>query len=101
MTIARVAPRARRDLLAAAHWISQDNPQAAQTLRDAVLAAAQRIGDHPDIGVLRPELADTPHRFLFLTGFPYVLVYNAASTPPLILRLLHGARDLPELLNDL
>ncbi len=101
MTVARLAPRARRDLLAASQWISQDNPQAAQALRDAVLVGAQRIGDHPDIGVIRPELADVPYRFLFLTGFSYVLVYNAAFTPPLILRILHGARDLPELLKDL
>jgi toxin ParE1/3/4 len=63
--------------------------------------AAGRIGDHPDIGVSRPTLARPPYRFLPLTGFPYVLVYNAARRPPLIARVLHGARDLPEALADL
>ena len=70
-------------------------------MRDAVEHAAERIGEHPAIGVLRPELADEPHRFLTLAGFPYLIVYNAVRRPPLIVRILHGARDLPEVLKDL
>ncbi|MEO5347532.1 MAG: hypothetical protein H7834_14330 [Magnetococcus sp. YQC-9] len=42
-----------------------------------------------------------PARFLCLTGFPYILVYDSTPTPPLILRVFHGARELPELLEDL
>ena len=100
MTTARLAPRARRDLLAAVQWIAKDNPAAARALRDAVAAAARRIGGYPEIGRLRPEIADAPYRFVTLTGFPYVIVYNAERQPPLILRVLHGARDLPDLLRE-
>lgn len=85
----------------AVRWISRNNPQAARGLRDAVASAARLIGDYPAVGVVRSELADLPYRFLFLTGYSYVLVYDAERRPPLILRLLHGARDLPELLDDL
>jgi toxin ParE1/3/4 len=81
-------------------WIQQDNPAAARALREAAAVAAGRIGDHPDIGVSRPTLARAPYRFLPLTGFPYVLVCNAARRPPLIARVLHGARELPEALGD-
>jgi toxin ParE1/3/4 len=95
------SPRARRDLLAAAQWIAQDSPDAARGLRDAVAAAAENIGAHPQMGVLRPDLTEEPYRFLALTGYSYVIVYNADRKPPLILRVLHGARDLPELLRDL
>ena len=70
-------------------------------MRDAVAAAAQRIGIHKEIGRLRPELAEPPYRFLALTGFPYVIVYNAARTPPLIVRILHGGRDLPAALGGM
>ncbi len=98
MTAVSFSPRARRDLLAAAQWIAKDNPAAARALRDAVAAAAERIGGFPEIGVARPELADEPRRFLALAGFPYVIVYNASRKPPLILRVLHGARDLAEAL---
>ena len=101
MIPAAFAPRARRDLLAAIRWIAKDNPAAARALRDSVAHAASRIGAHPGVGVLRPDLADEPYRFVVLTGFPYLIVYNAARRPPLILRILHGARDLPELLREL
>lgn len=62
--------------------------------------AARRLGDHPDSGVVRSDLADPPVRFLPLTGFPYVIVYDADRRPPLILRVLYGARDLPEVLRE-
>jgi toxin ParE1/3/4 len=96
-----LSPRARRDVLEAVRWIAKDNPAAALGLRDAVVAAARRIGEHPQIGVLRPELADEPVRFVMLTGYPYVIVYDSDREPPQILRVLHGARDLPEVLRDL
>jgi toxin ParE1/3/4 len=101
MTAALFAPRARRDLLAALRWIAKDNPAAARGLRGAVARAAERIGQHPQIGSLRPDLADEPYRFLVLTGYPYIIVYNAGRNPPLILRILYGARDLPEVLREL
>ncbi len=95
-----LSPRARRDLLAAAAWIGEDNPTAARALMDAIATAAERIGEHPLSGRLRPDIADESYRFAALTGFPYVIVYNADRRPPLILRILHGARDLPEAMRD-
>lgn len=101
MTPAVLAPRARRDLLGAMRWITKDNPAATRALRDSIARIAERIGEHPQIGHLRPDLAEGPYRFLVLSGFPYVVVYNAARNPPLIVRILHGARDLPEALKEL
>jgi toxin ParE1/3/4 len=98
---ATLAPQARRDLLAAAGWIAKENPSAAIALRDAVVAAATRIGNHPRIGAVRAELAPQSIRFLMVSGFPYVIVYDASREPPLILRVLHDARELPELLRVL
>jgi toxin ParE1/3/4 len=98
MSAAVLSPAARRDLLAAVRWIAKDNPAAARALRDAIVKAAERIGEHIHLGSLRPELAGEPYRFVTLTGFPYVVVYNAARQPPLIVRILHGARDLPDVL---
>ena len=101
MTAAVLSPRARRDLLDGARWIARDNPAAARAFRDAVSNAARRLGEHPEMGSLRTKLTDPPVRFLPLTGFPYVIVYDADHRPPLILRVLHGARDLPIVLQDL
>ena len=101
MTAAGLSPAARRDLLGAMRWIARDNPAAASALRDSIAKAASQIGTHNYAGVSRPDLANPPYRFAILTGFPYVIVYNADRKPPLIVRILHGARDLPELLHDL
>ncbi|MGQ9367833.1 type II toxin-antitoxin system RelE/ParE family toxin [Azospirillum sp. ST 5-10] len=101
MTTAVLSPAARRDLLAAVRWIAAANPVAAHALGRGVAEAARRIGTHPHLGRPRPELAGEPYRFMVLAGFPYVIVYNADRRPPLIVRILHGARDLPEVLRDL
>jgi toxin ParE1/3/4 len=100
MKAAVLSPAARRDLLAAVSWIAKDNPAAARALRVSIAKAAERIAEHPRTGVERHELAEAPYRFLILTGFPYVVVYNAERRPPLIVRILHGARDLPEVLRS-
>jgi toxin ParE1/3/4 len=101
VTPAELSPRARRDLLGATRWIERDNPAAARALVEAVRDAAARIGRHRSVGRLRPDITAKSYRFLPLTGFPYVVVYDGQPTPPLILRVLHGARDLPEVLRDL
>jgi len=101
MARAVLAPQARRDLLEAARWIAKENRTAAAGLRQALIDAAIRIGEHARIGTVRAELADDPIRFLPMTGFLYVIVYDSSAKPPLILRVLHGARDIPEILRDL
>jgi toxin ParE1/3/4 len=69
-------------------------------LRQAIATLARHLGEHPQIGTLRPELADDPYRFAVVRGFPYLVVYNSSLRPPRIMRILHGARDLPEVLRD-
>ncbi len=59
------------------------------------------IGRHRDIGAFKRELADPPVRFWVLQRFHYLLVYDASASPPVVLRVLHGARDLPNLLSGL
>jgi toxin ParE1/3/4 len=101
MTSARLAPAAGRDLIEAMRWIARDNPAAAAGLREGVAKAARILGEHPYIGGLRPAVADIPYRFLGLTGFPYLIVYDPDRRPPLIVRVVHGSRDLPEVLRNL
>lgn len=53
------------------------------------------------MGTQRRDLAPETVGFLVLRGFPYILVYRANALPPRILRVRHGARDLPDVLQDL
>ena len=98
---ARLSPRARADLRDAVGWIRQDRPTAANRLRLAVTSLARHLGAHPYGGPSRPDVARTPYRFAVVDGFPYLVVYNPEREPPLIVRVVHGARDLPEVLRDL
>jgi len=96
-----LTPRARYDLLEAVRWIAKDNRMAAKGLRNAIAKAGRHIAEHPRIAPARLELADESIRFLTLTGYPYLLVYDAGRVPPLILRVLHGARDIPAVLRGI
>lgn len=100
MIPAVVSPRARRELTAAVRWIAGDNPAAASALRDAVARAAEQLGRHPYSGRRRNELLPEPYRFLTLSGFPYVIVYNSERRPPLIVAVLHTSRDIAALLAE-
>jgi len=82
-------------------WIAHDNARAAKEQRVAVRHAAKLIGEHPDMGKQQRDLTPETVWFLVLRGFPYVLVYRANAVPPRVLRVLHGARDLPDVQQDL
>lgn len=66
------------------------------------MLAAQRIARHPELGVVRRDLAPPPIRFVALPRYRYVLVYETREAAlPVILRVLHGAMDLPDVLTSL
>ena len=100
MTRAALSPAAERDILEIVEWIAAENPVAARGFRVALDKLAANIGEHPRIGTSRPHLASPPIRFLPIRGFPHVVVYTPDRNPPLIVRVLHGARDLPEVLRE-
>lgn len=63
--------------------------------------AAERLVDCPLTGRERPEVAPPPTRFLVLAAYPHVILYQPrAGDVPVILRILHGAMDLPAALRD-
>ena len=95
------APKARRDIIEAINWIVTDNPIAAWAFHEAIEQAARNLGEHARLGSERSDLVNPPFRIFPLTSFPYIIIYNPTRTPPVILRVLHGARDLPEILENL
>ena len=95
-----LSPAVERDILEVIEWIAAENPVAAKGFRVALDKLAATIGEPPWIGALKPNLASPPIRFLPIRGFPHVVVYTPERSPPLIVRVLHGARDLPEVLRE-
>ena len=98
---ARFTTTARAEIREVAAWIRNDNRRAAVAFRAALQNVARLIGEHPLIGHTRPELAREPYRFCVVRGFPYIVVYDPTPSRPVIVRVVHGARDLPEVLSDL
>ena len=98
---AALSRAATRDFLAVVESLTSESRRAAGKFTDEVEDALVRIGRHPLIGAERLELADPPVRFWTLQRLPYLMVYDAVVSPPSILRIFHGSRDLPELLGDL
>jgi toxin ParE1/3/4 len=85
-------PRAEQDLEAIADYIAADNPGRALSFVRELRAQCQRITHNPPGYRLRPELGDgirsCPHGH-------YVIFFECDPDAVLIVRILHGARDLP------
>ncbi|MGH8558044.1 MAG: type II toxin-antitoxin system RelE/ParE family toxin [Methylococcales bacterium] len=83
-------------------YIAQDNPRAAEAFLSAVEEASSTLSTTPEIGSLRyfyhPELQGL--RFYPLKKLEkYLLFYRAVEEEEVveIVRIVHGARDLPRL----
>ena len=83
----------------AAVWIAEDDPAAAEAVLAAAMGAARRLQARLKLGRVRLELAPERYRFWSPRGFPYLLVYDAEASPPIILRFAHQSHDLPAVLD--
>ena len=82
---------ARRALAEHIAYIAQDNPEAAQRVRDAIISAVESLADSPHRG--RPgQRAGT--RELVIAKFPaYIVVYRVSDTEVRIIRVWHGRQS--------
>ena len=95
--------RAAEDLDATVGWLLDRGgaASAAEQLLTAVLAAGERLAQHPLLGRRRPDLLPEPYRFWSIPRWRLLLVYDPTTNPASILRVLNTAQDLPPLLTDL
>jgi toxin ParE1/3/4 len=91
------AARAEQDLIEIWTYVATDSPIAADRLLDRIDAVCRRLAENPRMGAARPDLA--PQLRHFVTG-PYLILYREAGAGVEIVRVLHGARDLPGLLDE-
>ena len=82
---------ARADLLAIVDYISDDNPDAAQRLKDEVEDKASKLPDRPKL--YRPgRIAGTRE---MVVRPNYIVVYAENDRAVVILRVLHAAQQWP------
>ncbi len=90
----RLTPKAEEDLFTIWSYIAPENLEAADRLEADIFEAFQRLADRPDLGHFRRDLTEKPVRF-FPVRRNYLIVYDPASEPLEVLRVLHAARDVP------
>lgn len=91
MAPVQTTKKAEIDLLELWMHIAEENIQAADDLVDRVFEKASLLNNHPEIGVLRPELGTN------VRSFPvahYIIFYQPHDTGVTVIRVLHSARDV-------
>jgi len=85
-------PLAEQDLEAIADYIAADNPVRALSFVRELRVQCQRITHNPPGYRLRPELGEGIRS---CAHGHYAIFFEATHEEVLIVRILHGARDLP------
>jgi len=86
--------QAELDLVEIWSYIADDNPDAADRLLAEIDEVCATLADAPHAGRLREDLATN------LRSLPvgnYVVLYRPRADGIIVIRVLHGARDMPEL----
>jgi toxin ParE1/3/4 len=82
---------ARADLLAIVDYISDDNSEAAQQLKDDIEAKVAKLPEHPEL--YRPGRVAGTREMVVRRN--YVVVYAEDARTVSILRVLHAAQQWP------
>lgn len=80
------------DLLAIVDYISDDNPDAAQALKDEIEAKTSRLPDNPQLYRVG-RVTDTRE---MVVRPNYIVIYTEDAIAVTILRVLHAAQQWPE-----
>jgi plasmid stabilization system protein ParE len=95
-------PQAIEDLDAIWWFIASDNQDAAARVEMEIVATCRRLAKHPQMGSKRRDITPLPVRFWTIAKFPnYVIVYRPGTVPLQVVAVLHGKRDLKEVLERL
>jgi toxin ParE1/3/4 len=76
-------------------WLAQNaSIAAAERMTARIEAGEDRLGDHPEIGQARPDLAPGMRHWPVP---PFLILYRIDDAALTVVRVVHGARDLPSL----
>ncbi|OOX20576.1 addiction module antitoxin [Xanthomonas campestris pv. azadirachtae] len=87
---------ARADLLAIVDYISDDNPDAAQRLKDDIEAKAAKLPEFPRL--YRSGRIEGTREMVVWAN--YIVVYSETAFTVSVLRVLHAAQQWPPVQQD-
>jgi len=91
--------QAVEDLREIVLFITQDNPERAESFAVGLVGKTEHLEKYPEFGRAVPEFAD--HCVREVIHRPYRIIYQILLKGNIaILRLWHGARGIPELMGE-
>ncbi len=91
-----VRPRAQDDIDDAIdHYLGEADIRVAERFAEAILQALDLLGRNPRIGAPRDDFALPGLRCWGLRPWPQLLFYADGPSAVDVIRVLHGARDIP------
>jgi|ERR1700722_12337058 len=91
-----VSEKARIDLQLIWEYIAQNSAEAADKVQNDFQSAMRRLAWMPGMGHTRSDVTSQHYRFWRV--YSYLIIYKPDSKPLQIVRVIHGARDLRNLL---
>jgi toxin ParE1/3/4 len=93
-----LAPEAERDLdIIRSYLLEHAGIRMTRYVMRELRAGIRLVAKNPEAGHVREDL--TADRVKFWSVFSYLIVYDGARKPVEIVRVLHGKRDIEEILN--
>jgi antitoxin ParD1/3/4/toxin ParE1/3/4 len=77
--------------------IEKAGPATARKVFQEIRGAIKLLGNEPGVGHVREDLTSRPVRFWPV--YSYLIVYDPETRPVQVIRVLHGMRDVEEILN--
>lgn len=87
----------RHDIAEIWDYLAADNPDAADRILNDLHARFRLLAKQPGIGARYPELGES---IRFTVVSRYVILYQRDDESVLVLRVLHGSRDIPTIFTD-
>lgn len=96
----RLLSIAEQDLQEIASYVAGENVTAALALADRIEKDLLKLASHPYMGRTPNDgkLAGLGYRFLVVEN--YLLFYTVSEKTILVHRIIHGARDIPQMFPD-
>ena len=79
------------------YLIEKAGSKATRSVFEDIRSGLILVGSEPGVGHVREDLTDQPLKFWHV--YSYLIVYDPQTKPVQIIRILHGMRDVADILN--
>jgi toxin ParE1/3/4 len=84
---------AETDIQGIWNYIAQSNRAAADRVEQSIHASIEELAEKPNLGHFRDDVA--PRIYRFHRVYSYLIIYKVEEDKLTVMRVIHGARDLP------